>query len=74
MPYAYDAMTAMAEAIRISGKADRASIQAGLPKVTYADGLTGEISFLDRDRAVGWSVVLQVKDGAFRFVELTSGK
>ena len=72
VPYAYDAMTAVAEAIRLAGKADRASIFTALPKVNYANGMTGPISFLNRDRAVGWSVVLKVQNDKFNYVALTT--
>jgi branched-chain amino acid transport system substrate-binding protein len=72
VPYAYDAMTAVAEAIRMAGKADRASIYAELPKVKYPNGMTGEIAFVNRDRASGWSVVLKVQNDKFNFLALTT--
>jgi branched-chain amino acid transport system substrate-binding protein len=72
VPYAYDAMTAVAEAIRMAGKADRASIYEALPKVKYAKGMTGEIAFVSRDRSAGWSVVLKVQNDKFNFLALTT--
>jgi branched-chain amino acid transport system substrate-binding protein len=72
VPYAYDAMTAVAEAVRMAGKADRASVYSALPKVNYSNGMTGPISFLNRDRAVGWSVVLKVQNDKFNYLALTS--
>lgn len=72
VPYAYDAMIAVAEAIRMAGKADRASIYAELPMVKYPNGMTGEIAFVNRDRASGWSVVLKVQNDKFNFLALTT--
>ena len=69
VPYAYDAMMAIAEAIKLAGSTDRIAIRDALEQVNYPDGVTGVLSFENRDRAVGWSVVLKVEDGKFVFVE-----
>ena len=69
VPYAYDAMMAIADAIKIAGGTDRTAIRDALEKVNDPNGVTGPISFVNRDRAVGWSVVLKVQDGKFVFVE-----
>ncbi len=71
-PFAYDAMCVVAEAIRLGGKADRASIYANLPKVNIADGLTGQISFQNRERAVSYSAVHLVKNGQWESLGLTN--
>lgn len=69
VPFAYDAMMAIAEAIKIAGSTEREAIRDALEQVNYPDGVTGVISFENRDRAVGWSVVLKVENGKFVFVE-----
>ena len=69
VPYAYDAMMAIADAIKIAGGTDRTAIRDALEKVNDPNGVTGPITFVNRDRAVGWSVVLKVQDGKFVFVE-----
>jgi branched-chain amino acid transport system substrate-binding protein len=71
VPYAYDAMTAIADAIKLAGNTDRTAIRNALEKVNDPNGVTGTLSFVNRDRAVGWSVVLKVQDGKFVFVEKT---
>lgn len=69
VPYAYDAMMAIADAIKIAGNTDRTAVRDALEKVNDPNGITGTISFVNRDRAVGWSVVLKVQNGQFVFVE-----
>jgi branched-chain amino acid transport system substrate-binding protein len=69
VPYAYDAMMAIAEAIKLAGSTDRTAIRDALERINFPDGVTGTLSFQNRDRAVGWSVVLKVEDGKFVFVE-----
>jgi branched-chain amino acid transport system substrate-binding protein len=70
-PYAYDAMLAIADAIKVAGKADRASIYAALPKVNIKNGLTGQISFQNREREVSYSAVHKVKNGQWESLGLT---
>ena len=36
------------------------------------NGMTGEIAFVNRDRASGWSVVLKVQNDKFNFLALTT--
>jgi branched-chain amino acid transport system substrate-binding protein len=69
VPYAYDAMTAIANAIEIAGNAERSAIRDALEQVNNPNGVTGTLSFTNRDRAIGWSVVLKVENGKFVFVE-----
>jgi branched-chain amino acid transport system substrate-binding protein len=69
VPYAYDSMMAIAQAIKIAGNTERTAIRDALEKVNDPNGITGTLSFVNRDRAVGWSVVLKVQDGKFVFVE-----
>lgn len=68
VPYAYDAMMAIADAIKLAGNTDRTAIRDALEKVNDPNGITGTLSFVNRDRAVGWSVVLKVQNGQFVFV------
>lgn len=73
VPFAYDAINALAEAIRISGSADRVKVNEGLSQVKDLPGVTGHINFdKDGDRPVGWNVVLKVEGGEFKVVELTT--
>jgi branched-chain amino acid transport system substrate-binding protein len=68
VPYAYDAMMAIADAIKLAGNTDRTAIRDALEKINDPNGITGTLSFVNRDRAVGWSVVLKVQNGQFVFV------
>ena len=70
-PYAYDSMLAIADAIKTAKKADRASIFATLPGVNIPDGLTGVISFQNRERKVSFSAVHLVKNGQWESLGLT---
>lgn len=63
-PYSYDAIYVIAEAIKKAGKADRASITAALPTVSYT-GLTGTISFDEKG---------DVKNGAITMFEVKGDK
>ncbi|MCC6793109.1 MAG: ABC transporter substrate-binding protein [Thermomicrobiales bacterium] len=73
VPFAYDAMYVLAEAIKEAGSADRTAIRDALDqKINDYPGVTGPISFDERgDRPVGWNVVLKVEDGQFKVLELT---
>jgi branched-chain amino acid transport system substrate-binding protein len=71
-PFAYDAMLALVQAIKLGGKADRASIYANLPNANIPDGLTGKISFQNRERAVSYSAVHLFKNGQWESLGLTN--
>lgn len=65
----YDAMRMMADAIRRAGSTDGAKIRDALAQTKDFAGVSGHIS-MDKDRnAQKDIVVLQIRDGQFRFVE-----
>jgi branched-chain amino acid transport system substrate-binding protein len=65
----YDAMRMMADAIRRAGSTDGAKIRDALAQTKDFSGVSGHIS-IDKDRnAQKDIVVLQIRDGQFRFVE-----
>jgi branched-chain amino acid transport system substrate-binding protein len=65
----YDAMRMMADAIRRAGSTDGAKIRDALAQTKDFSGVSGHIS-MDKDRnAQKDIVVLQIRDGQFRFVE-----
>jgi len=67
-PYSYDAVYAIAEAIRQSGTADPAIIVETLPKIAFR-GLTGDISFDEKgDIKNGAITLFEVKDGSLQYV------
>ncbi len=65
----YDAMKMMADAIRRAGSTDGAKIRDALAATTKFPGVSGEISIDAERNARKAIVVLQIRDGQFRFVE-----
>ena len=63
-PFAYDAVYALADAIKIAGSADREAIAAAMPKVQF-DGLTGAVAFDSNG---------DIKGGAISIFQVTSKK
>ncbi len=67
-PYSYDAVYVIAEAMKKSGKADRASITTALRDTNY-DGLTGKIAFDAKgDIKNGAISMFEVKDDKLSYV------
>ena len=65
----YDAMKMMADAIRRAGSTDGAKIRDALAATHDFPGVSGRIS-MDPDRnARKAMVIVQIRDGQFRFVE-----
>ncbi len=68
-PYAYDAVTALIEAMKRAGSADPAKYLPELSKVHFT-GITGEIAFDEKgDRRDSAITVYRVKHGKWHFVE-----
>jgi branched-chain amino acid transport system substrate-binding protein len=65
----YDAMKMMADAIRRAGSTDGAKIRDALAATTDFPGVSGRITIDAERNARKAIVVLQIKDGRFRFVE-----
>jgi branched-chain amino acid transport system substrate-binding protein len=65
----YDAMRMMADAIRRAGSTDGAKIRDALAATKNFDGVSGRISMDAERNAQKDIVVLQIRDGQFRFVE-----
>ncbi len=63
-PYSYDAVYAIAEALKKAGKADRAAVAAALPSVAF-DGVSGAIAFDEKG---------DIKNGAISLYEVKDGK
>ena len=54
-PYSYDAVYAIADAIKRAGKADRAAITAAMPATNY-QGVTGQIAFDEKGDIKGGAI------------------
>ena len=54
-PFAYDAVYALAEAIKISGSTEREAIAAAMPKVNFS-GLTGQVAFDEKGDIKGGAI------------------
>ncbi len=68
-PYAYDAATAMVEAMKLAGSADPAKYLPALHQVHFT-GVTGDIAFDDKGDLKGGAITLyRVKDGKWTVVE-----
>ncbi len=65
----YDAMHMMADAIRRAGSTDGAKIRDALAQTKNFSGVSGNISMDAERNAQKDIVVLQIRDGQFRFVE-----
>lgn len=65
----YDAMKMMADAIRRAGTTDGAKVRDALATTKDFPGVSGQISIDPQRNARKAIVVLQIRDGQFRFVE-----
>ncbi len=54
-PFAYDAVYALAEAMKISGSNEREAIAAAMPKVNFS-GLTGQVAFDEKGDIKGGAI------------------
>lgn len=69
-PYAYDAATAMVEAMKIADSAEPAKYLAAMPKVKF-NGVTGNIAFDEKGDIQGGAItVYRVKNGQWEVVEI----
>lgn len=65
----YDAMMLMADAIKRAGSTEGDKIKQELAKTNNFKGVTGNISINDQRNAIKPAVVLEIKDGKFRYKE-----
>lgn len=67
-PYSYDAVYAIAEALKKAGKPDRAAVVAALPSVGF-NGVSGAVAFDEKgDIKNGAISIYEVKDGKLEFL------
>jgi branched-chain amino acid transport system substrate-binding protein len=68
-PYAYDAVYALVEAMRIADSVEPSKYMAAIPKVRFT-GVTGEIGFDEKGDVLGGAITLyRVKGGKWEVVE-----
>ena len=65
----YDAMMLMADAIKRAGSTDGDKIRQELSKTSNFKGVTGNITINEQRNAIKPAVVLEIKDGKFRYKE-----
>ena len=65
----YDSAMILAEAIKTSGSTEGAKIRDALAATKNFDAATGSITLNESRDAVKAAVILQVKDGAFKYLE-----
>ena len=73
VPYAYDGMLTILDALKRSKSIDRKDLRDALDQTNSANltGVTGKITFDEnRDRSAAWIVMLQVKEGKFTVKEI----
>ncbi len=68
----YDSAMILAEAMKTAGTTDGDKVRAALAATKDFDAVTGKITINDKRDAVKSAVILQVKDGAFKFLETVS--
>ncbi len=68
----YDSAMILAEAIKTSGSTEGAKIRDALAATKNFDAATGSITLNESRDAVKAAVILQVKDGAFKYLETVS--
>jgi len=65
----YDALMLMADAIKRAGSTDGEKIKLELAKTKDFKGVTGNITINDQRNAIKPAVVLEIKDGKFKYKE-----
>lgn len=68
----YDSAMILADAMKRAGSTDGDKVRAALAATKDFDAVTGKITINDKRDAVKSAVILQVKDGAFKFLETVS--
>ena len=68
----YDSAMILADAIKRAGSTDGDKVRAALAATKDYEAVTGKITINDKRDAVKSAVILQVKDGAFKFLETVS--
>jgi len=65
----FDSVMILADAIKRAGSTDGAKIRDALAATRDFDGVTGKTSINEKRDATKPAVILQVKDGRFKYVE-----
>lgn len=68
----YDSAMILADAMKRAGSTDGDKVRAALAVIKDFDAVTGKITINDKRDAVKSAVILQVKNGAFKFLETVS--
>ena len=69
-PFAYDAVYALAEAMKISGSTEREAIAAAMPKVNFS-GLTGQVAFDEKGDIKGGAIsIFQVINKNYEVIDI----
>jgi branched-chain amino acid transport system substrate-binding protein len=66
----YDAFGMLFAAIKSQGKADPEAIRNGLASISHYEGVTGTMEYKGTGDPVKSAVILQIKEGQFRFYRL----
>ncbi|MGE5579055.1 MAG: ABC transporter substrate-binding protein [Bacillota bacterium] len=65
----YDAVQLLCQAIQSAGKLDREAVRDALAAVEKFSGVTGEMQFKGSGDPIKSAVIIQVKDGQFKYFE-----
>jgi len=65
----YDSMNLLFQAIKAAGKPDRQAVRDALASITQFEGVTGVLQFKGTGDPVKSAVILQIKNGEFKYFE-----
>lgn len=65
----YDAVSLLCQAIKAAGKVDRQAVRDALASVKQFNGVTGEMQFKGTGDPIKSAVIIQIKDGQFKYFE-----
>ncbi|MGE5485807.1 MAG: ABC transporter substrate-binding protein [Ignavibacteriales bacterium] len=65
----YDSFNLLFQAIKVAGKPDRQAVRDAFAGITKFEGVTGALEFKGSGDPVKSAVILQIKDGAFKYFE-----
>jgi len=65
----YDSFGLLFQALKAAGKADREAVRTALAAITQYDGVTGTMQFKGTGDPIKSAVVIQIKDGKFKYYQ-----
>lgn len=65
----YDAVQLLCQAIKAAGKIEREAVREALSKVERFEGVTGQMQFKGSGDPIKSAVIIQIKDGQFKYFE-----